>query len=131
MWETIGLGRCLSRKLLEKVDFSLWGSEQIDRGLDGLMTSKLASVGLIPVPLGQEVWIMLEDGEFAFGHSGLYSSDIDGFVVDVKTEENITLLEKYNVSEVNEVKNWLPGIRQKIGEDATEIITSMGRSHED
>jgi hypothetical protein len=129
-WETIGLGRCLSRKLLDKVDFSLWGYERIDSGLDGLMTRKLASVGLIPVPLGQEVWIMLEGGEFAFGHSGIYSSDFDGFVVDVKTDENITSLEKYSISKVNEVRNWLPGISQKIGEDATEIIISMEGDYE-
>ncbi len=126
MWETIGLGRCISRKLLEKMDFSLWGGEEINSGLDGLMTRRLASIGLIPLPHGQEVWISLDDGDYAFGHSGMFSSDIGGFVVDVKTDKNITSLERYAVSESGEVTDWKDLFRTKIGEEATEIIASMG-----
>ena len=129
MWETIGLGRCLSRKLLEKVDFSLWDKEDIDRGLDGLMTRKLASIGLIPIPHGQEVWILLEDGEYAFGHSGIYSSDVDGFVVDVKTSENITALDSYSTAGSREVSNFFDELKKKIGDEATEKIILMGEEN--
>ena len=125
MWETIGLGRCLSKKLLEKVEFSLWDKEDIDSGLDGLMTRKLASIGLIPIPHGQEVWILLEDGEFAFGHSGIYSSDVDGFVVDVKTSENITALDAYSALESKEETNLYDDLRNKIGDEAIGKIRSM------
>ena len=127
MWETIGLGRCLSRKLLDRVDFSLWDKEDIDSGLDGLMTRKLASIGLIPIPHGQEVWILLEDGEFAFGHSGIYSADVDGFAVDVKTSENITDLDSYSAMKEEVKSNWQNNLRYNIGAEAAEKITSMGK----
>ena len=64
------MARCLSRKLLEKVDFSIWDDEDIDRGLDGLMTRKLSKIGMIPIPYGEEVWLEL-DGSI-YGSSRTY-----------------------------------------------------------
>ena len=73
-----------------KVDFSIWGDEDIDRGLDGLMTRKLSKIGMIPIPYGEEVWLELDGSIYAFGQVGMYSSEIDGFAVDVKSGQNIT-----------------------------------------
>ena len=47
------------------ISFSIWGEESINRGLDGLMTRKLASIGMIPLPYGEEVWADLGDGIYA------------------------------------------------------------------
>ena len=68
---------------------------------------------------------MLEDGEFAFGHSGIYSSDVDGFVVDVKTSENITALDAYSALESKEVTNLYDHLRDKIGDETIGKIRSM------
>ncbi len=44
--ETTGMGRCLSKPLLERLDFSIWRNLNKDRNLDGAMTQKLYQVGL-------------------------------------------------------------------------------------
>ena len=124
-WETIGLGRCLSRKLLDKVGFSIWGEEDISRGLDGLMTRKLASIGMIPLPYGEEVWSDLGDGIYAFGHTGIYTSDIDGLALDVKSSENITPLENYRISQVEEIEFPENRLVSFIGGAATEKLRNI------
>ena len=124
-WETIGLGRCLSRKLLDKVGFSIWGEESINRGLDGLMTRKLASIGMIPLPYGEEVWADLGDGIYAFGHTGIYTSDIDGFALDVKSTENITPFENYHTSQFEEIEFTEKRLSSFIGGAAVEKLRNM------
>ena len=125
-WETIGMARCLSRKLLEKVDFSIWGDEDIDRGLDGLMTRKLSKIGMIPIPYGEEVWLELDGSIYAFGQVGMYSSEIDGFAVDVKSGQNITPLESYNISEFQLIDEYEEIMKENLGEVVFEEITSIG-----
>ncbi|GIR28158.1 MAG: hypothetical protein CM15mP42_11080 [Methanobacteriota archaeon] len=49
MNETIGLARCLSRTLLDKLDFNIWNDLNISRNLDGAMTTRLKEVGIYPV----------------------------------------------------------------------------------
>lgn len=125
-WETIGMARCLSRRLLEKVDFSIWEEEDIDKGLDGLMTRKLAKLGLIPIPFGEEVWLEIEGSLYAFGHSGMYSSEIDGFALDVKSGHNITPIENYRINEFEEVEDYLEVLKNKLGEGLADEIIQVG-----
>ena len=124
-WETIGMARCLSRRLLEKVDFSIWEEEDIDKGLDGLMTRKLANLGLIPIPFGEEVWMELEGSLYAFGHSGKYSSDIGGFAVDVKSGGNITPIENYRITEFEVIDDHMEVLKNHLGEDLANNITRI------
>lgn len=43
--ETIGMGRTLSKRVLDKLDWTPWRSD-INKGLDGSMTSKLSNIRL-------------------------------------------------------------------------------------
>ena len=96
-WETIGLARCLSKRLLESLNYSIWGDLGIDRGLDGAMTRRLAEVGLLPLPAGEEVLMTVGSERIAFGHVGLRLADIGGFAMDVKSSMNLSSLESYQL----------------------------------
>ena len=119
-WETIGMARCLSKKLLEKVNYSFWSEEEINNGLDGLMTRKMADLGLIPIPYGEEVWMNIDNEAYAFGHVGIHTTDFSGFAVDIKTNENITSLERYSMTKDDlEYKNM---IKEELGEKIFNTI---------
>ena len=125
-WETIGMARCMSKKLLEKIEYSLWDDEDIDRGLDGQMTRKLSRIGMIPIPFGEEVWLELDGAIHAFGHVGMYSTEIGGFAVDVKSGQNITPLERYKISEFQIIENYEEVLIDNLGEAVSEEINSIG-----
>lgn len=44
--ESIGAGRLISSHILQLSDYSLWGDENRDKGLDGLMRTKLNQLGV-------------------------------------------------------------------------------------
>ena len=119
-WETIGMARCISRKLLQKVNYSLWDEEDINRGLDGLMTRKIAKIGLLTIPYGEEVWMNIDNEAYACGHVGLHTNDFSGFAVDVKTNENITNLERYSVNKNNYED--IEKMKEQLGEITTNDI---------
>ena len=127
-WETIGMARCLSRMLLDKVGFSIWGGEDIDHGLDGLMTRNLSSIGLIPIPHGEEVWMRLDGKAYAFGHTGVHSEEISGFAVDVKTGDNITSIEKYNLPMHLEIGSALPLLIPNLGDSTSQTLIELRRN---
>ena len=100
--ESIGMGRCISRKLLEKLDYSIWKDMKIDKGLDGAMTRKFSQVGVLPIDQGKEVWMLLNDGKkYAFGHVAFEMQETGGIAVDIKTSENVTAISKYHKIEVD------------------------------
>ena len=100
--ESIGLGRCLSKKLLEKLDYSIWKDFKINKGLDGAMNRKISQIGVLPVNYGEEVWTLMDDGErYAFGHVAFKMEETGGIAVDIKTSENVTAIGKYNKIEVD------------------------------
>lgn len=72
--ETIGLGRCISKKLLKELDYQLWDFN-ITTGLDGSMWKKLKN--------------------FVYTEKKMYLFDFGGIAVDVKDGTNITAFELY------------------------------------
>jgi tetratricopeptide (TPR) repeat protein len=93
--ETIGMGRCLSRKLLDKLEFSIWNGIHLNSNLDGAMTNKLQKLG---VQLGKknQGLILEKDNElFQIGHHGFKMSDISGCAIDIKFLENLTPIQRY------------------------------------
>ena len=80
---------------------------------------------MIPLPYGEEVWADLGDGIYAFGHTGIYTSDIDGFALDVKSTENITPLENYHISQFEEIEFTEKRLLSFIGGAAVEKLRNM------
>jgi len=81
--ETIGLGRCLSSRLVKKLNYSLWGSNK-NKGLDSSMNTKINKLSDIK--------------KITF-----YAKDI-GICCDIKSETNITSFSKLskNMYEINQ-----------------------------
>ena len=67
--QSVGTGRFFSKFVLDKCNWQLWGNN-LNRGLDSNCTDRLKKIGIF-----EKIYKL---------------SDIDGFFVDVKHEENIT-----------------------------------------
>ena len=95
MDETIGLGRCLTRPLLDKIDFQIWGGLNLNRNLDGAMTNRLKEIGIFPVA-EEDALIVDVDGKLLHaGHIGYKLEDTKGLAIDIKTKTNVTNFERY------------------------------------
>jgi hypothetical protein len=68
--QTIGAGRFFPKKVLEKMNWQLWDNH-LNHGLDTNCSGKLKELGI--------------------KEEGILLSDIDGFIVDVKHSDNITI----------------------------------------
>lgn len=88
--ETVGLGRCLSRILLDKLNFNVWKNIKIDSALDRVMSTKLLGLGLQPLDYENLILVQADDRYFKLGHCGFDLNDINVFAFDIKTEVNIT-----------------------------------------
>ena len=94
--ETIGMARCISRKVMEMVNYDIWLNIGADSGLDGIMSSRFKSLGLeycseSNTPLCE---IEGDSKKYKWGHVGHYLSDLESVGVDVKTNTNITSLNR-------------------------------------
>lgn len=89
--ESSGLGRCLSKKLLDKLDWNPWGNTKL-RGLDGEMARRLNKINYT------ESLISLKDNNL--------------FAVDIKNKESMTHFKSFrNCQEVNKsIMNKCPEI---------------------
>ncbi|MEB3884953.1 tetratricopeptide repeat protein [Lyngbya sp. CCY1209] len=93
--ETTGMGRCLSKPLLERLDFSIWRNLNKDRNLDGAMTQKLYQVGLELLDEEHSVLAQVGDCTLKVGHCGFKLADINAMAVDIKFAENLTNFHRY------------------------------------
>lgn len=82
--ETIGLGRCLSSKIIKEVDYRLW-EEKLNSGLDGSMFRKVDRT--------------------QYNENKISLKSINGFAVDVKAEQSITHFELYKNAKLIEKKH--------------------------
>jgi len=121
-YETIGMGRCYSRKLLDKLNFSFWGGHEVDRGLDHVVTSKISELGHLPLPAGEEVWLDLDGFSYAFGHVGFTLEEIGGFAIDVKTGLNITKIGDYQLMRTQTLKSSERMLAEYLGSKTTRSI---------
>jgi ABC-type polysaccharide/polyol phosphate transport system ATPase subunit len=95
MDETIGLGRCLARSLLDKIEFDIWGGLELTRNLDGAMTNRLKEFGIFPVS-DKECPIINCNGEvLRIGHVGYKLNEMNGFAMDIKSKTNVTDFNRY------------------------------------
>ena len=95
MDETIGLGRCLARPLLDKIKFDVWGGLELRRNLDGAMTNRLKEVGIFPVS-EKNCPVVGYDGKILrVGHVGYKLNEMNGFAIDIKSKTNVTSFDRY------------------------------------
>tara|TARA_B100001250_G_scaffold71686_1_gene57987 strand:- start:1255 stop:3114 length:1860 start_codon:yes stop_codon:yes gene_type:complete len=95
MDETIGLGRCLARPLLDKIEFDIWGGLELKRNLDGAMTNRLKEFGIFPVSEYDCPIIAYNGKLLRAGHVGYKLSEINGFAIDIKSKTNVTSFDRY------------------------------------
>lgn len=91
--ETVGLGRMLSRELLEVLDFSIWGDSKANSSLDGIMHRRLTEdLKLLPIKNSKNE--VLFNG-FKLGLLCENMRLTKAMGVGLKAGENITPAEKF------------------------------------
>ena len=127
MDETIGLGRCLARPLLDKLNFSVWGGLELDRNLDGAMTNRLRKVGIFPISEANAFLVDLNGQQYKVGHVGYKLEEMGGFAVDIKTKTNMTPFDRY-VARDPESVTYVEGetLEVNLPDDTISKIMSLG-----
>ena len=125
--ETIGMARCYSKEILEKIDFNLWKGHQVNKGLDRIATSVVSQYGNFPVNSGAETAVDMNGVGYLFGHIGYLLEEIGGFAVDIKTEENISKLSDYGVMTSSSLESSINLLRESLGnETVDELLVILG-----
>jgi glycosyltransferase involved in cell wall biosynthesis len=84
--ETLGMGRCLSRRLLEQLNYSLWSGRACNRGLDRLARARLAEIGHQPILRRDAVNLAADERQGRYGQLGVRLADTGGMAVDLKSD---------------------------------------------
>ena len=126
MNETIGLARCLSRTLLDKLDFNIWNDLNISRNLDGAMTTRLKEVGIYPVSEANMPYVDLDNQLYGAGHLGYNLKEIEGFAIDIKTKTNVTTFDRYLARDPDSIE-YLDGefLVSKLNENTVAEIVAL------
>tara|TARA_B100000029_G_scaffold513901_1_gene614860 strand:+ start:65 stop:1924 length:1860 start_codon:yes stop_codon:yes gene_type:complete len=127
MDETIGLGRCLARPLLNKIKFDVWGGLELKRNLDGAMTNRLKEFGIFPVSENNCPIINYDGKLLRVGHVGYKLNEIDGFAIDIKTKTNVTSFDRYLARNSDSIE-YLDGdfLASKLNENTIAEIIALG-----
>ena len=126
MDETIGLGRCLARPLLDKIKFDVWSGLELKRNLDGAMTNRLKEFGIFPVS-EDNCSIIIHNGKILrIGHIGYKLNEMNGFAIDIKSKTNVTNFERYLDRDPESV-TFVEGeiLKEYIYEDTIEEIMAL------
>ena len=126
MNETIGLARCLSRTLLDKLDFNIWNDLNISKNLDGAMTTRLKEVGIYPVSEANMPYVDLDNQLYGAGHLGYNLKEIEGFAIDIKTKTNVTTFDRYLARDPDSIE-YLDGefLVSKLNENTVAEIVAL------
>ena len=125
--ETIGMARCYSKEILEKIDFNLWKGHQVNKGLDRIATSVVSQYGNFPINSGAETAVDMNGTGYLFGHIGYLLEEINGFAVDIKTEENISKLSDYGVMTSSSLESSINLLRESLGDETVdELLVILG-----
>jgi len=126
MNETIGLARCLSKLLLDKLDFNIWNDLNISRNLDGAMTTRLKEVGIYPVSEAKMPYVNLGNQLYGAGHLGYKLKEIEGFAIDIKTKTNVTSFDRYLARDPDSIE-YLDGdfLTSKLNENTIAEIVAL------
>jgi hypothetical protein len=126
MDETIGLGRCLARPLLDKIKFDVWGGLELKRNLDGAMTNRLKEFGIFPVSENNCPMIDCDGKLLRVGHVGYKLNEINGFAIDIKSKTNVTNFDRYLDRDPESVTFMEGGVLEDyIYEDTIEEIMAL------
>lgn len=90
--ETVGMGRCYSRELLEHINYDLWGDSKIDKGLDNFATKRLEQQGCTPL-FG--CFHDLERDKRCFAQWSYTMDELDCVALDVKVGHSVTKYDNY------------------------------------
>lgn len=91
--ETVGLGRMLSRELLEMLDFTIWGDKEANSSLDGIMHKRLTEeLRLLPIKRTKNE-VLFNGFKIGLLCENMRSTKVMG--VGLKAGENITPAEKF------------------------------------
>ncbi len=93
--ETIGMARLISAEFLEKINYSIWGDIDINSGLDKFAQKKFNSKGYIPIGQNYVPTISSDEKIFCIGTIGFKLNETNNFAVDIKTNQNLTSINKY------------------------------------
>ncbi|MFL2945241.1 MAG: hypothetical protein ACJZ33_04440, partial [Candidatus Poseidoniales archaeon] len=126
MDETIGLGRCLARPLLDKIKFDVWGGLKLKRNLDGAMTNRLKEFGIFPIS-EDNCPIINDNGKLLrIGHVGYKLNEMNGFAIDIKSKTNVTNFDRYLDRDPESVTFMDGGVLEEhIYEDTIEEIMAL------
>jgi len=126
MDETIGLGRCLARPLLDQIKFDVWGGLELERNLDGAMTNRLKKFGIFPISEDNCPIIKNNGNLLRIGHVGYKLDEIDGFAIDIKSKTNVTNFDRYLDRDPESVTFMDGGVLEEhIYEDTIEEIMAL------
>lgn len=120
--ESIGMGRMLSRDVLERLDFKVWSGEPINKGLDLRMRRNLEKIGFLHVEYEE-----MNTGSFKRAIPCAIvtlKSGTEHMLLDVKYEANVTDFEKYRTNSHN-VYDPLSEIRKHFGEELIEGLQKL------
>ena len=126
MEETIGLGRCLARPLLDKIEFDVWGGLELKRNLDGAMTNRLKEFGVFPIS-EDNCSIIVHNGKLLrIGHIGYKLKEMNGFAIDIKSKTNVTNFDRYLDRDPESI-TFLDGeiLKEYIYDDTIEEIMAL------
>ncbi|MFD2632107.1 hypothetical protein [Idiomarina piscisalsi] len=124
--ESIGMGRMLSRDVLERLDFEVWSGEPINNGLDLRMRQNLAKIGFLHVEYAE-----MNVGSFKRAIPNAIvtlKSGSEHMLLDVKYQTNVTDFEKYRTNS-SAVHDPLSKIRAHFGEELVERLKMLS-NHE-
>lgn len=99
--ETIGLGRCLSKKTIEKLNYTLW-APNINEGLDKTFNNNISKLKSVKI-------------------SNIRLTEFDGFACDIKGGVNITKIELYSTDLIKVNNNIILRSIPKLGTFKTDI----------
>ena len=127
MDETIGLARCLSRPLLDKLNFNIWNDLDISRNLDGAMTTRLKEIGIYPTSEENIPYIKIDNQIYGAGHLGYKLKEIKGFAIDIKTKTNVTSFDRYLARDPDSIE-YLDGefLKSKLYDETIKEILELG-----
>lgn len=120
--ESIGMGRMLSKEVLEALDYQIWSGEPINRGLDRRMKENLAKLGLLHVRY-EDMKVGKFRDALPYSIVTLPSGD-EHMLLDVKYETNVTKFKNY-ISNSETLCDSEKLIKKHFGEELFEGIKAL------
>ena len=87
----------------------------------------VSQYGNFPINSGAETAVDMNGTGYLFGHIGYLLEEINGFAVDIKTEENISKLSDYGVMTSSSLESSINLLRESLGDETVdELLVILG-----